>query len=299
VLSAIDELGFVRNESARRLRQGPPAKSRAFSVVIEDVANPYYTDVAQGAETAMNADGADVIWCTSNGSASKEQRCLEMLAEQRVAGVLITPVDLVDEQIAWLHAQDMAVVVLDRQMHPDDVCSARVDHVAGGDIAVTHLLGLGRGRIACVTGDPVSDPGRERHAGAARALARAGADADALITLVQASMTTTAGQEAARELLDLFPTPSAVFCANDLLALGLINELLRCGVKVPEEVAVVGYDDIELAATAAVPLTTVRQPRHELGRVAARLALTEASEGGEHRHRHIVLPPELIVRDSA
>jgi LacI family transcriptional regulator len=296
VLSAIDELSFVRNESARRLRQGPAAPSHAFGVLIEDVANPYYTDVAQGAESALNAGGVDVIWCTSNGSARKEHRALEMLVEQRVTGVLITPVGLDDDRLAWLRAQGMAVVVLDRHQHPPDVCSARVDHAAGGDIAVTRLLGLGRDRITFVTGGPDSDPSRQRHDGAAMALSRAGAAG--LVSLVQDTMTPTAGQQAARRLLDLAPAPSAVFCANDLLAIGLINELLRCGVKVPEEIAVIGYDDIELAATAAVPLTTVRQPRHELGRAAGRLALIEAAEGIDHPHRHIVLTPELIVRNS-
>jgi DNA-binding LacI/PurR family transcriptional regulator len=297
VLSAIEELSFVRNESARRLRQGPPAKTRAFSVVLRDVANPYYTDVAQGAEAAMDAEGADLIWCTSNGSPSKELRFLQRLAEQRVAGVLITPVGLDADQIAWLHAEHIAVVVLDRKPQAADVCSARVDHVAGGEIAVDHLLGLGRERIVFVTGRPESEPGHDRRDGAARALARAGAGE--LVTLVQDTMTATAGQEAAGRLLDRVAMPFAVFCANDLLAIGVINELLRREVKVPQEVAVIGYDDIELAGTAAVPLTTVRQPRHELGRVSAGLALTEAAEGVDHRHEHIVLTPELIVRSSA
>lgn len=297
VLSAIDELNFVRNESARRLRQGPSVRGRAFGVVMQEVANPYYTDVAQGAESAMNGVGADLIWCTSNGSPEKERRALKMLAGQGVAGVLITPVGLGADQIAWLHDQRVGIVVLDRRAHPAGVCSARVDHMAGGDIAVSHLLGLGRERIAFVAGTAESEPCAERHVGAIRAMARAGAGD--LRMLVQDGMTVTAGQDAARRLLEEIPTPCAAFCVNDLVAIGLINELLRCGVKVPEEVAVVGYDDIELAASAAVPLTTVRQPRQELGRVAAELALAEATEGTGHPHRHIVLTPELIVRDSA
>jgi LacI family transcriptional regulator len=89
-----------------------------------------------------------------------------------------------------------------------------------------------------------------------------------------------------------------VFCANDLLAIGVVNEFLRLGVKVPEEVAVIGYDDIELAATAAIPLTTVRQPRHALGHAAARLAITETTGSAEHEHQHVVLEPDLVVRES-
>jgi LacI family transcriptional regulator len=102
VLSAIDELNFVRNESARRLRQGPSVRGRAFGVVMQEVANPYYTDVAQGAESAMNGVGADLIWCTSNGSQEKERRALKMLAGQGVAGVLITPTRPASVRHGWI-----------------------------------------------------------------------------------------------------------------------------------------------------------------------------------------------------
>jgi LacI family transcriptional regulator len=111
-------------------------------------------------------------------------------------------------------------------------------------------------------------------------------------------MTAVEGQLAARRLLERPTPPSAVFCANDLLAIGMVNELMRLGIKIPGEIAVVGYDDHELACAAAVPLTTVRQPRHELGWAAAELALAETTESTEHRHQDIVLIPELVIRES-
>jgi DNA-binding LacI/PurR family transcriptional regulator len=294
VRAAIDELGFVRNESARRLRQG---HSRTLGMVIEDVANPYFTDVAKGAEAAMNADGFDAVLCTSDGSASKEQRCLDFLEEQRVSGVLITPVDMAADRIARLRARGMAVVVLDRRDTSIDACSARVDHAAGGLIAISHLAGLGHRRLALVTGETEPEPCRERRDGADLALRRVAGGS--MVTLYQQALTATAGQDAAHRLLELSPAPSAVFCANDLLAIGVVNELTRLGVKVPEEMAVVGYDDIELAATAAIPLTTVRQPRHALGWAAAELAIAETADGESHEHQHLVLTPDLVVRESA
>ena len=294
VRAAIEELGFVRNESARRLRQG---HSRTLGVVIEDVANPYFTDVAKGAEAAMNADGFDAVLCTSDGSAGKEQRCLDFLEEQRVSGVLIPPVDMRADRIARLRAAGMAVVLLDRRDTGLDACSVSVDHAAGGIIAVSHLAGLGHRQLALVTGEGEPEPVRERRAGVDRALSGV-ADAS-MITLREPALTATAGQDAARRLLDLKPAPSAVFCANDLLAIGVINELIRLGVKVPAEMAVVGYDDIELAATAAIPLTTVRQPRHALGWAAAELAIAETSDGESHEHQHLVLTPDLVIRESA
>ncbi|WP_344949174.1 LacI family DNA-binding transcriptional regulator [Actinomadura miaoliensis] len=306
VRAAIEELGFVRNESARRLRQGgrradggpPGPRPRPFGVVVEDLTNPYATDVARGAEQALNAAGHDALWLTNDHSADKERRCLELLEQQRAAGVLITPVGLGPAGIVRLRAAGMTVVLLDHA--GPGVCSVRVDHVAGGAVAAAHLLGLGRERLAFVTGDPHPQPCQERLDGAARALARAGHEP--AVTLTQASLSPKEGGAAARRLLALDSVPTGVFCANDLLAVGLVNELVRQGVRVPEDVAVIGYDDIELAATAAVPLTTIRQPRHELGRAAAELALTEAAEAAEgpgHQHRQIVLTPELVVRESA
>jgi DNA-binding LacI/PurR family transcriptional regulator len=308
VRSVIDELGFIRNESARRLRQGPastsfrPVRTRTLGVVVENIGNPYFTDVAHGAEAAMNADGVDAIWCTSDGSADKESRCLDFLEEQRASGVLITPMDLTQGRIARLRERGMSIVLLDRAL--PGLCSVRVNHVAGGEIAVSHLLSRGHRRIALVTGSPEREPCRERRLGAERTLRKATIrerhqTPGELLHIPRPAMTATEGQLAARRLLERSAPPSAVFCANDLLAIGMVNELLRLGIKIPAEIAVVGYDDIELASTAAVPLTTVRQPRHELGWAATELALTETAEREEHRHRHVVLTPELVIRESA
>ncbi|MDL4774035.1 LacI family DNA-binding transcriptional regulator [Actinomadura xylanilytica] len=304
VRAAIEELGFVRNESARRLRQGPDdtepeprrkARGRAFGVLVEDLANPYATDVARGAEMALNEAGHDAIWLTSDHSAEKERRSLDLLEEQRAAGVLVIPVGLGPAGITRLRSAGMTVVLIDHA--GPDVCSAQVDHVAGGEIAAAHLLGLGHERIAFVTGVPEPQPCVERRDGAARVITEAGLEPP--LTLVQEALSPTEGQAAAQRLLKGSPVPSGVFCANDLLAIGLINELTRLGVRVPEDMAVIGYDDIELAASAAVPLTTVRQPRRELGWEAAELALAELAEGRSHRHRQIVLTPELLIRESA
>ncbi|CNE01149.1 LacI family transcriptional regulator [Mycobacterium tuberculosis] len=303
VRAAIEELGFVRNESARRLRRGPDRTAgefgdqprRAFGIVVEDLANPYASDVARGAEAALNEAGHDALWLSSDHQSAKERRSLELLAEQRAAGVLIIPVgpDLGD--ISRLRAAGMSVVLIDRES--TQACSARVDHVAGGEIAAAHLLGIGRERIVFVTGVPEPQPCVARRDGAARTIAEAGSGAPR--TLVQDALSPTEGQAAAHEVMAMSPRPDGVFCANDLLAIGLVNELTRLGVRVPEDIAVIGYDDIELAASAAVPLTTIRQPRRELGWEAAELALAEMSEGKAHQHRQIVQRPELVIRESA
>ncbi|WP_230299176.1 LacI family DNA-binding transcriptional regulator [Actinomadura coerulea] len=303
VRAAIEELGFVRNESARRLRTGPERTAgefgdqprRAFGVLVEDLANPYATDVARGAEAALNAAGHDALWLSSDHSARKERRLLELLADQQAAGVLVIPVGIGPRDISRLRAAGMSVVLIDRDA--SDVCSARVDHVAGGEAAAAYLLGIGRDRIAFVTGIPEPQPCVERRDGAARTIVEAGLGKPPV--LVKDALSPTEGQAAARQIMAMSPVPDGVFCANDLLAIGLINELTRLGVRVPEDIAVIGYDDIELAASAAVPLTTVRQPRRELGWEAAELAMAEIGEGKSHQHRQVVQRPDLVVRESA
>ncbi|MBT2207605.1 LacI family DNA-binding transcriptional regulator [Actinomadura sp. NEAU-AAG7] len=303
VRAAIEELGFVRNESARRLRQRPDRtagefgdeRRRAFGVVVEDLTNPYATDVVRGAEQALNASGHDALWLSSDHSSAKERRSLELLEDQRAAGVMIIPVGLESGDIARLRAAGLSVVLIDRD--GPDACSAQVDHVAGGEIAAAHLLGIGCERVAFVTGAPEPRPCVERRDGAARTLVEAGFGKPK--TLVQDALSPAEGQVAAQRIMGMSPPPDGVFCANDLLAIGVINELTRLGVSVPEDIAVIGYDDIELAASAAVPLTTVRQPRRELGEEAAELAMAEIREGKAHQHRQVVLTPELVVRESA
>ncbi|GGU91850.1 LacI family transcriptional regulator [Actinomadura cremea] len=326
--AAIDELGFVRNESARRLRQGPqrtrsggaadgdgsvggapgaPAAAgatsglaprearRAFGVIVEDLTNPYASDVARGAELALNEAGHDALWISSDHSSDKERRSLDLLEEHRVAGALIIPVGLGPRRITELRAAGLSVVLIDRDA--PDACSARVDHVAGGEIAAAHLLGAGCTRVAFVTGRPEPAPCVHRRDGASRTLVEAGLGTPPVLT--QKALSITEGRAAAQRILAMSPRPDGVFCANDLLAIGLINELTRRGVRVPGDIAIIGYDDIELAASAAVPITTIKQPRRELGWEAAELALAEIREGASHQHRQVVLAPELVVRDSA
>ena len=303
VRAAIEELGFIRNESARRLRRGPDRTAgefgdqprRAFGIVVEDLASPYASDVARGAEAALNAAGHDALWLSSDQSSAKERRSLELLEEQRAAGVLIIPVGMDPGDISQLRAAGMSVVLIDRDS--SEACSARVDHDAGGEIAAERLLGIRCERIVFVTGVPEPQPCVDRRDGAARTIVEAGFSKPP--TLVQDALSPTEGRAAAHEVLAMSPRPDGVFCANDLLAIGLVNELIRLGVRVPDDIAVIGYDDIELAASAAVPLTTIRQPRRELGWEAAELVLAEMGEGKSHQHRQVVQRPELVIRESA
>jgi LacI family transcriptional regulator len=298
VHEAIKALGFVRNESARQLRAG---RSRTIGLVVLDVANPFFTDVARGVEDEASMSGLAVILCNSDEQLLKETRYLELLEEHRVQGILITPVAGAGERLARLQRRGTPVILVDSRSPTGSQCSVAVDDVLGGDVAMSHLLEAGHERIAYVGGPLTLRQVADRRDGAIRALARAGGADDDLIMIGTAALNVSAGQRAGAAIAELpdRQRPTAAFCANDLVALGLLQEMTRRQIRVPDDVAIVGYDDIEFAAAAAVPLSSVRQPRQQLGRTAAQLLLEEAMGARDHQHRQVIFQPELEVRRSS
>ncbi|MGW6933553.1 LacI family DNA-binding transcriptional regulator [Lentzea sp. NPDC054927] len=297
VLAVMSELGFVRNESARQLRAG---RSRVLAYVVLDASNPFFTDVARGVEEVARKAGMVLYLCNSAGDPSREREYLALLHEQRVEGILITPIEPDRPEFRALVDKGTSVVLLDRKDSDGTKCSVSVDDVLGGDLAVTHLLEAGHTRIAMVGGPFSIQQVRDRHEGALRALRRAGRSDEDLTVLETKDLNVAEGRGAGDRLTGLPAArrPTAAFCANDLLALGLLQSMTQQGLDVPADLAVVGYDDIEFAAAAAVPLTSVRQPRELLGRTAAQLTLEEADGHPDHQHRQVLFEPELVVRAS-
>jgi LacI family transcriptional regulator len=297
VQKSIRELGFVRNESARQLRAG---RSRTIGLVVLDVANPFFTDLARGVEDEANKAGLAVILCNSDDQEHKEKRYLELLEEHRVHGVLITPVAGAGSRLARLQRRGTPVVLVDSRSPSRGQCSVAVDDVLGGDLAVSHLIASGHERIAYVAGPSGIRQVADRREGALRALRRDGYSPEDLLVIEAGALNVGAGQTAGEEILarPVRSRPTAVFCANDLIALGVLQEMTRNHIRVPEDISIVGYDDIEFAAAAAVPLTSVRQPRLNLGRTAARLLLDEAADDDSHQHSQVIFEPELVIRQS-
>ncbi|MFI6088086.1 LacI family DNA-binding transcriptional regulator [Streptomyces sp. NPDC051218] len=299
VQSVIDRLGYVRSESARQLRAG---QSRIMALLVLDMGNPFFVDVARGAERAALDAGLRVMMCNSGQSPSEEAEYLALFAEQRVRGVLLTPADATGRNIEAFRRHSIPFVLVDRVAEGATECSVSVDDVLGGALAVRHLVDTGHRSIAYVSGPPGLNQVKDRRQGALQALAEAGLPASALRELPTERLDVAAGRDAGARVLGLAERPTAVFCANDLLALGVLQAMYAAGVSVPEDIAIVGYDDIEFAAAAVVPLTSVRQPAIKMGAMAAELLLeeTEADAGpGEHGHRRVVLQPELVVRRSS
>lgn len=296
VEQAIAELGFVPNQQARVLTG---ASSQVIGLVVLDIMSPFFMEAASAVERAANEAGHVMILCDSENARDRQAQLLKMLSAQRVRGVLLTPATadapLVSE---WVGDRRLPIVFLDYKNSAES-CSVSVDHVAGARLAVRHLLKLGHEKVAFVGGPTLLHQFAQRSRGAREALTEAGFDpATALIEESVSAIGIRDGMLAAERLLER-GMPSAVFCGNDMLAFGVYRRLAQAGVRVPEDVALVGYDDITFAADWIVPLTSVRQPTYELGYRAANLLLEHSSGDPAHTHQQIVLPPALIVRASS
>ena len=296
VEDAMRLLGFVRNESARQLRAGV---SSTLAYVMLDATNPFFTDVAQGIEHEAELRDLSLFLCNSDNRADRERAYLRRLQQQRVQGVLITPVDPASEVLEDV-ARATPLVIVDRVGEPGAFCSVSVDDHLGGRVAVEHLLELGHERIAFVGGPDTLGQVRDRLAGARSGLTDAGLADDDLVVVDIGALTVAEGRAAGQRIAAMRQRarPTAAFCANDLVALGLLQQCVTLGLRVPDDLAIVGYDDIDFAAAAAVPLTSVRQPRRELGRRAAELLFDEVGNPG-HEHEQVLFTPELVARASS
>ena len=292
---AIDELGFVRNEAAHRLRRGV---RESIGMLVLDVRNPFFTDVARGVELGLAQLGRPLLIGNSDQDPVREQAFLDSFEEQQLSGLLITPVGKDLKRLRRLRDRGTAVVLVDRMSKTSDFSSVAVDDSLGGRLAADHLLEIGRRRIAFIGGPKSIAQVSARLRAARKAVERFG---QAQLTFYEsAAMDFTAGRDAVEQFLALprRHRPDAVFAGNDLVAIGALQALTLAGVSVPDDIAIVGYDDIEFAGSAAIPLTSVRQPAVEVGQRAAELLLAEIADPSAARPQHITLKPELVVRQS-
>lgn len=295
VQAAVDALGFVRNASARRLRAG---SIPTIGAVVLDIANPFFTEVARGVEDRLSDDDYTLMLASSDGDPEREARYLRLFESHGVQGVLVTPAG--GDLSAVLDARSRGVDVVLLDASAPDLPSVSVDDVHGGRLAAEHLLALGHRRIGFVDGPGTVRQYVDRRTGVLAALGAAGLSAeDVLVERTVPVLDAARGDAAVAALLaDPGPRPTAIFCANDLAAIGALRALRRHGLSVPEDVAVVGYDDITVAAELAVPLTSVRQPTHELGRRAADLLLQRHADPDTPAEQ-VQFLPEIVVRRSS
>jgi LacI family transcriptional regulator len=296
VHDAIRELGYVRNDAARQLRAG---RSSSVGLVVLDARNPFFTDVARGAEDAAAEHGVAVLLGDSDEKPEREAAYLDLFEEQRVRGVLVSPLGDIRERLQRMRALGTPVVLVDRMADDSSLSSVSVDDVAGGRTAVAHLLETGRRRIAFVGGPLALRQVADRLAGAQHAVA---AVPDAQLEVLEGSaLSVSEGRRMGEQLVARDPAerPDAVFTANDLLAVGLLQALvMRGGVRVPDDIALIGFDDIDFASATIVPLSSLRQPSRLIGQTALGILLEEADDP-TLAPRQVVFQPELVIRESS
>lgn len=296
VLEAIERLSFVPNASARQLRAGTIT---TVGAIVLDIRNPFFTEVARGIEDRLTPANHTLMLASSDDDPEREARYLRLFEEHGVSGLLVVPTgDDIDPLLA-LAARGIRTVMLDLASPTDSLASVSVDDVAGGRLAGEHLLDLGHQQITMLNGPHSIRQCRDRLAGLQRAVERRGLDPDAVIREVRIPRLDAGGAAAAfAPLLEQGPVPHAVFCVNDLAAIGVQREIRRRRPELLGQIALVGYDDIEVAAELATPLTSVRQPAHDVGWRAADMLLNRDDDGSRVRE-HVVFQPELVVRDTS
>jgi len=297
VQQAISALGFVRNDAARQLRAG---KSRSIGLLVLDVRNPFFTDVARGAEEAAAEHQMSILLANSDENHDREKQLLSLFEEQRVAGVLVSPVSSDIAELSRARDRGTPIVLVDRQSKDKSLSSVAVDDVAGGFMAVSHLIETGRKRIMFAGGPMSIQQIADRLKGSKKACNSQGSVS--LEILETKNLTVLEGRAVAEEILSrpVSKRPDAVFAANDLLAIGIMQVLVVAkSVSIPEDIALVGYDDISFASSALISLTSVRQPSALIGAQAIELLIEETEDPRNPNRRQVVFQPELVIRDSS
>ncbi|MCO6451406.1 MAG: LacI family DNA-binding transcriptional regulator [Caldilineales bacterium] len=295
VTAAVTKLGYVPNTLARSLRS---RRTGTLALILTDITNPFWTTVARGVEDAASAAGLNVIFCNTDESEEEQNRYIEVLLQKRVDGILLAPVDTSPEQIAVIQAQDTPVVIIDRRVPGAEVDTVYCDSVDGAYQLTRLLLSLGHKRIALLNGPADVATAIDRLQGFRRAMSEAGIEPDERLTQF-GDFSIDSGFGMVQEVLDMLPPPTAVIAANNFIAIGAIRGIRQAGLNIPEDIALVGFDDLPPALTLDPILTAAAQPAYEMGRKATELLLARLSGKVADAYQEIVLPVELIVRQTS
>lgn len=292
VEAAIAELGYVPSGVARSLRV---RATGTLGLLLPNASNPYFAELARGIEDHAERNGYSVILCNSDDDIDKQLRYLRVLLERRIDGLIVATVASDAAFAEALANLRVPLVLVDRSLDGVDADQLRVDHEQGAYLATRHLLELGHRRIVCIGGPASTQVAQLRAAGYQRALAEAGIEAKAV---VDCPFTSPAGHAAAQTLLSAELRPTAIFAGNDMIALGVLRAAAERGLQVPQQLSVVGFDDIEVSRYLHPALTTVGQCIGQLGeQVAARLLERIRTPGLAVSQQ--LIEPILVLRESS
>ena len=294
VLTAMEQLQYRPNELARSLRRG---QTNTLGLILPDSANPYFAEIGHAIEATSSELGYNVILCNTHGDETKEEHYVNVLRNKQVDGILFVAAGDQAQSIIPTLGEDFPVLLVDRELVGVRTDVISVDNHLGGLLAGRHLLELGHRRIACISGPSRVRPSAERISGYTQALEEAGLSFDPDLFRM-GDFHPNSGYQATLDLLQLPDPPTAIFTCNDLMAIGVIRAASELGLRVPDDLSLVGFDDIELASYTIPPLTTISQPINQMGAIAAKTLITHIEEDGSPEPTRRLLPVELVVRGS-
>jgi len=293
VLAVAGRLSYRPNRVARGLVTG---RSHTLGLLVSDIRNPFFAEVARGAEDAARAAGCDLVLCNSDLDAGKQLQYVASLLEKRVDGILMNSVAILTrDQQARLAACGVPIVLLNRSAPNKAFSTVCADNEAGGRLAALYLLGLGHRHIAHVTGPRQHGNLSDRGRAFVRTLETANPPIHPLV--VHGRFDFTGGWELTEKLLQEHRKVTAIFAGNDFMACGAVRAILDGGLRIPGDISLIGFDDIELSSVIHPPLTTVHQPKYEIGRAAVEILLRLARDVGQVPE-HRLLGVHLIERQS-
>lgn len=293
VEAAIVQLDYVPSAVARSLK----AKATAtIGLLIPNGINPYFAELARGIEDYCERNGFCVILCNSDDNPDKQRSYLRVLLEKRVDGLIVSSVGGGDSVLEGLSAVRTPLVIVDRDLDGVTADLVRIDHELGAYLATSHLLSLGHRHIACICGPVQTSVAKMRLAGYYRAMQEAAVDVPES-WVVESDFTGHSGYCAAVKLLEQDP-PTAIFAANDMVGIGVLRAAAERNVRVPADLSVIGFDDIQMSQYVYPALTTVGQSILQLGERAAEVLLRRISARGETPVEHLIVAPSIVLRES-
>ncbi|MGY4859593.1 LacI family DNA-binding transcriptional regulator [Cryobacterium sp. AP23] len=296
IQAAIDDLGFVRNDQARSLARG---RSSTMGLIVTDIGNSFFVDIARGAEVGAQADGMSLLLANSDNDAAKEQTYLDLFEQSRFAGILLAPFEASTDGLERIKERGQPVLLLNVATPAEKGCSVIVDNEYGGYIAARHLIDLGRTRLAFVGGPDRLAPLLARRLGVERAISESNG-AVALEEIIVGAVNAPEGRTVAEALIQRDPAdrPDGIVAASDLLALGMIQTFQNI-VRVPEEIAIIGYDNNNAVWDSLIPISTIGQPGFDMGARGAELLADAIKNPATHQHQVVTLLPHLLARASS
>jgi LacI family transcriptional regulator len=296
ILSIAKELHYQPNFIARSLVM---KRTKTLGLIITTIANPFYTELALGIEATARGFGYTIILSFTHSDLSIEKQSVDMLRGKGVDGIIFSSAHMGDTNIAELAEEGFPIILVNRRTyHPtvkEKVDYVGVDNILGGFLAVEHLIRLGHKRIGVIGGSSESSVGFERLQGGRKALAAYGVD-EIGDYFLEGDFLKDSGYQGGSRFLEMTEPPTAIFAANDYMGLGVYQAISERGVRIPEEVALVGFNDIEFSAMRGIELTTIGQKKYEMGATAVKTLVERIERGEPQSSREIILKPELIVR---